>query len=87
MVNLSMKPSMHASLCFFGCVLSQCVVSPLNRSTYFSFGCEFHEQREGAAMGFPVSAVIANLYMEFLRSWLLSQHPLDPGYMDDTYER
>ena len=33
----------------------------------------------GAAMGSPVSAVVANLYMEFLRSWLLSQHPPGPG--------
>ena len=35
------------------------------RSTYFSFNGEFYEQREGAAMGSPVSAVVANLYMEF----------------------
>ena len=30
------------------------------RSTYFSFNGEFYEQREGAAMGSPVSAVVAN---------------------------
>ena len=35
------------------------------RSTYFSFNGEIYEQREGAAMGSPVSAVVANLYMEF----------------------
>ena len=35
------------------------------RSTYFSFNGEFHEQKEGAAMGSPVSAVVANLHMEF----------------------
>ena len=35
------------------------------RSTYFSYRGEFYEQREGAAMGSPVSAVVANLYMEF----------------------
>ena len=33
------------------------------KSTYFSYGGEFYEQREGAAMGSPVSAVVANLYM------------------------
>ena len=35
------------------------------RSNYFCYGGEFHEQQEGAAMGSPVSAVVANLYMEF----------------------
>ena len=37
------------------------------KSTYFSFGGEFYEQRQGAAMGYPVSAVIANLYMKIFR--------------------
>ena len=32
------------------------------KSTYFSFGGNFYEQKEGAAMGSPVSAVVANLY-------------------------
>ena len=35
------------------------------RSTYYSHEGTFYEQREGAAMGSPVSAVVANLYMEF----------------------
>ena len=30
------------------------------RSAYFSYGGEFYEQREGAAMGSPVSVVVAN---------------------------
>ena len=29
------------------------------KSTYFSFGGNFYEQKEGAAMGSPVSAVVA----------------------------
>ena len=33
------------------------------KSTYFCYRGEFYEQREGAAMGSPVSAVVANLYM------------------------
>ena len=34
------------------------------RPTYFSYNGSFYEQQEGAAMGSPVSAVTANLYME-----------------------
>ena len=34
------------------------------RATYFSYNGSFYEQQEGAAMGSPVSAVFANLYME-----------------------
>ena len=37
-------------------LLSMCL-----RSTYFRYGGEFYEQREGAAMGSPVSVVVAKL--------------------------
>ena len=33
------------------------------RSTYFSHEEAFYEQREGAAMGSPVSTMVANLYV------------------------
>ena len=33
-------------------------------STYFQYNGSIYEQRKGVAMGSPVSAVIANLYME-----------------------
>ena len=33
-------------------------------NTYFSFQGQFYEQVEGAAMGSPVSPIVANLYME-----------------------
>ena len=33
------------------------------RSTYFQYNGSIYEQRDGTAMGSPVSAVIANLYM------------------------
>ena len=58
------------------------------RSTYFSYGCEFYEQRKGAAMGSPVSAVLANMYMEFLKELALESAPSRPRiwkrYVDDT---
>ena len=59
------------------------------RSTYFSFNGEFYEQREGAAMGSPVSAVVANLYMEIFEGLALNAAPVRPRiwkrYVDDTF--
>ena len=34
------------------------------RFTYFQYNASIYEQKDGAAIGSPVSAVIANLYME-----------------------
>ena len=48
------------------------------RSTYFSYGGELYEQREGAAMGSPVSVVVANLYMEFFEELALESAPSRP---------
>ena len=48
------------------------------RSTYFSFNGELYEQREGAAMGSPVSAVVENLYMEFFEEIVLRTAPAKP---------
>ena len=35
------------------------------RNTYFSFQGQYYEQIEGAAMGCPVSPIVANLYVEY----------------------
>ena len=50
-------------------------------NTYFSFQGKFYEQVEGAAMGSPVSPIVANLYMEYFEQKALSTvtHPLGFG--------
>ena len=42
------------------------------KNTYCSFQDQFYEQVEGAAMGSPVSPIVANLYMEYLEQKALS---------------
>ena len=59
------------------------------KNTYFSFQGQFYEQVEGAAMGFPVSPIVANLYMEYLEQKALSTASHTPRfwgrYVDDTF--
>ena len=59
------------------------------KNTYFSFQDQFYEQVEGAAMGSPVSPIVANLYMEYLEQKALSTapHPLRfwHRFVDDTF--
>ena len=51
------------------------------KNTYFSFQGQFFEQVEGVAMGFPLSPIVANLYMEYLEQKALNTapHPLGSG--------
>ena len=59
------------------------------KNTYFSFQDQFYEQVEGAAMGSPVSPIVANLYMEYLEQKALSTAPNPPRFwcrfVDDTF--
>ena len=58
----------------------QNIIEPLGfclHNEYFSFQNKFYEQVEGAAMGSPVSPIVANLYMEHFKA-RLSALPLTP---------
>ena len=60
-----------------------------HRNTYFSFQGQFYEQVEGAAMGSPVSPILANLYMDYFEEKALSNGPYPPRlwhrYVYDTF--
>ena len=48
------------------------------KSTYFVFQGKYYEQLEGAAMGSPLSPIIANIYMEEFETKALSTAPNPP---------
>ena len=59
------------------------------RSTYFTYRGKFYEQVEGAAMGSPISPIIANLFMEHFEIQALQSSPNPPllwkRFVDDTF--
>ena len=48
------------------------------RSTYFKYNGALYEQKEGAPMGSPISAVIADLYMGTFEEQTLATAPEPP---------
>ncbi|XP_018372103.1 PREDICTED: uncharacterized protein LOC108766985 [Trachymyrmex cornetzi] len=58
-------------------------------TTYFSYNNQFYEQTSGAAMGSPISPVIANIFMEHFEKETLGKTPKKPEvwfrYVDDTF--
>ena len=59
------------------------------RSTYLTHSGNFYEQVEGAAMGSPISPIVANLFMENFEIRALQSSPNPPllwkRFVDDTF--
>ena len=58
------------------------------KSTNFAFRGEMYEQTSDVAMGYPLSPVVANLYMEYFEKKALDSYPLKTRewkwFVDDT---
>ena len=57
------------------------------KNAYFLFQGRYFEQLEGAAMGLPISSIVANLYVEDfeIKALSTSPHPSVEKMCDDTF--
>ena len=80
--DLSNRTSMRVNHII--CLLEFCL-----GNTYFSFQGRYYEQTEGAAMGSPISPLVANLFMEEIEVHAISTFTTPPTlwkrFVDDTF--
>ncbi|XP_011858751.1 PREDICTED: uncharacterized protein LOC105556278 [Vollenhovia emeryi] len=69
--------------------LPNVVSDPWDWGAFERFQGEFFEQTTGAAMGSPISPIIANIFMEHFENEILKKALLKPStwfrYVDDTF--
>ena len=66
-----------------------CLLEFYLTNTYFSFQGKLYEQKEGAAMGSPISPIVANIFMEDFENRSLATSPCTPKiwkrFVDDAF--
>ena len=58
------------------------------KNNYFVYDGQYYKQKEGAAMGSPVSPIVANIYMEMFEDLALQRTQVPriwKRYVDDTF--
>ena len=74
---LQVSPRTSMTLNHISCLLEFCL-----KNTYFTSQGRFYEQIEGAAIGSPVSPIVANLFTEDLEIKAINTSPLPPSSVE-----